>query len=337
MLTFGEFKNGPAKRIAGVCASSSDFQDLTNEATRKLMTRGNFWGTVQTIQVCVQNNCVVWPRFVETLLATNNCRGQSTQANFWFRFLPMSQNDWGGVMRDFQAGRCGGNMVMESTGTSPVSRNLPCGRQFYLRVYAQVLADLGKTITIFGKDQNGQDILTLQGGVLQPGVVLTIAKPFAVTPVKLSLPGISRVVKDVTQGPIHLFWFDSDNNVMLDCASYNPQEIAPDYLTSKIAGCGIQNPATHCSSIEALVKLQFIPVVNDNDMILFDNVEAIKMMIMSIKKQDAGENDAARQLDLDAIRESNYQLKNKFPIESFECAFSPYGTAHLSKVTGGFI
>jgi len=335
LLTFGEAKNSTElAEVSGTCADSDKFRDLLNQATRKLMRRGNFFGTVQKIRVCTYDGCIVWPRWVGTILASNFCGKQAKGSSYWFEFLPLGGENWKEIMSLMRAGRCGGNLVLENSGTSPVSRNIPCGRLAYVRAYPSVKQDVGKTLTIFGIDENGQTIRQLVDGVWQEGYTLTLALNYAVTPFKVKW--IDRVLKQKTQGPLRLYYHFSDNDDLLDAADYAPSETSPSMMTSEVHGRRPHN-SCFCSSVDALVKLEFIPVETDNDVVLIENLDALQLMMFSARNQTNGDIAKARALEADAIRELNYGLRDKFPIEQFECSFNPFGTARLERVTGGFI
>lgn len=336
LLTFAEAKDSQELAdVSAVCSDTTQFRSYLNQATRKLMRRGNWFGTVQKVRVCIYNNCITWPRFVGTTLATNFCGKQSRGGNFWYDFLPMGGENWKGILSDYRSGRCHGNLVHENSGLSPVFNNIPCGQLFYVRAYPAYKQDAGKTITIFGVDNNGQTIMTKRSdGTYQEGVVLTLAVPFAVTPT--TLQKIDRVLKDATMGPVRLYLYDSINDALVDCAKYDPNETNPQYLFSQIKGRRPMN-CTYCTSVEALVKLQFVEVVNDTDLVLIDNLDALQLMMFAGRNRTASKLAEAQQLELDAIRELNYGLRDKFPIEQFEVAWRPYGTADFSRVSGGFI
>jgi len=324
-------------QVSGVCGGGDQFKAYLNQGVEALMTRGNWFGTVQKIQVCVRNNCVVWPRMVGTILATSICNRSIPQKDFWFDFLPLDQGEWGnwGLSPDFRGSPCGGNVVFENAGTTSVFANVPCGKEFYVRAYPSTPNDVGKTITIFGIDSNGQVIRTVQNGVLQEGVVLTLSIPFAITP--FTIREVTRVVKDKTQGVVRLYFFDPVNNVLWDCASYDPTETSPYYNFSRLVGFRQNRQVCPLTKIQALVKLQFVPVNSDNDLVLIRNTRAVKHSIKMIRYEDEGEDTKAKGAEADAFRELNYELRDKFPIEQFVSSFNPFGTARFERVSGGFI
>src|SRR5258707_15264722 len=74
MLTLLDCQNSPGlKRIAGACSTTQDFTDLVNEAARRLMRRGDRFDTAIPIFVCVNNGCLVMPRYVQQIRRINFC------------------------------------------------------------------------------------------------------------------------------------------------------------------------------------------------------------------------------------------------------------------------
>jgi hypothetical protein len=293
LLTFGQAKaSRELAQVSGVCGGSDQFRAYLNQAVRKLMRRGNWFGTVKELQVCVFENCITWPRFVGTVLATNVCQRHVEPQNYWYDFLPLRRDsyNWGDIFQIAQSANCGGNAVTVFDGTSPVFNQIPCGKQFYIRAYPSVRADVGKTIRIFGFDNNGQPIRSKNSdGTWSDGILLTLSIPFATTPFVLT-PPITRVLKDQTQGIVRLFQFDQINNVLLNCAEYQPSEMSPAYQHSRLQGFRFTPNSCNqgLKSIKALIKLQFVEVQSDTDLVLIDNLDAIQLMIHSIRNRDKG-------------------------------------------------
>jgi hypothetical protein len=327
MLTLGEAKTSRLKRISGVCTSSDDFKDLLNDAVRELMIRGNFWNTVKVMRGCVYNECITFPREVSTVLALNHCNGSVPPKNQWFAFdsvLPEHVHHWNktGIFS------CAQDIALGDTGTSSVFNQIPCLLPRFLRFYPIQLSDVGKTITIFGKSGGVEVITTRADGTIQPGLVITLALPFVQT--TIAFDNVSRIIKDPTDGIIWGYQFDGIN--LFPLATYQPSETLPEYRTSKIvqSGCG-----TNCNQwpnqISALVKLQHIPVKNDDDLILIDNLEAIALAIQSVKLSDAYDSAGSEGMLSRAIHSLNLELRDKLPIDTVPVRFAPFGTATLNR------
>lgn len=326
MLTFKQLKDSEVPATVGVCADSASFIDYTNKATRLLMNRGQFYGTVERMKICVYNNCLVWPRTVGTVLAVNTC-GHNEVWNHWYEFMPLNRNDFGPNRFYWNGTLFCGNIQTINDGTAPVFNNVPCGRSHYIRVYPSVQADLGKTTRIFGKDENGMTVRTENAdGTWSDGVELTFGLPFVSTSFKFR--EVSRIIKDETQGVVRYFQFDDENAVMLDLVWLEPTETNPQFRRSRL-------PASRCRSascstprsVEALVKLEFIPVKYDTDLVLISNQDALQDMMLSVKYSVGGDAPMAKDFEAKAIRELNMQLADKMPNEQTPVDINPFGSA----------
>lgn len=322
LLTLSDAKASRLPGIVGKCADSPEFLDFINKATRMLMVRGEFDGLVVKLQLCVEAGCVVWPAEVGTVLAANVC-GHAIQAkNNWFEFLPNN----GGSLRPNSS--CGVR-VMEMEGRVPVFRNIGCEAS-YVRAFLQRNADIGKTITIYGIDDNGNELMTLRADdTYLPGVTLSLAKPYAQTPMKLRK--ITRIQKDVTQGPITVYSSAlGDGTDLRQLGLYRPRDTNPMFRATGIntfrsTGCCGCHGAF--KSIMSLVKLQFVPVELDDDVIQISNLDALEEMIRSIKFGDAFDGGQKKEFEAAAIREMNLELGSNQPLEQVSIRVSGFGTA----------
>lgn len=326
LRTFGDIKSSRVIQIASAAPSSPEFASLVNSATRQLMNRGNFWGTVQPIRGCVYDGCVTWPRRVAAVLALNVCNHPTAPVNRWYQFMQWDGlcSDWASAYNRRNRGGHGGASIND--GTLPVFNPIPAGQDRMIRFYIDNPGDVGKTIRIYGIDGNGQALYGQRAdGTWQDGLVLTLALPYVQSP--FFIRRIDRVAKDVTLGRIRGYQVDA-SGVLYDMAIYEATETSPDYVHTRIharqsnGGC----PAM----ITALVKLAYIPVVNDDDLVLIENVDALRDMVMSIKKKESGDVPGSRLMEQSAFRELNFELRNRVPDEQFVLTFRPFGNDSLA-------
>ena len=309
------------KRIASACPDSRQFLDLLNDGTRELMTRGSWWNTTKKIRLCSYAGCLAWPKFVGTVLATNICGRNAPVQGGWYEFMDL-------VGRDVNPNRTWpSNVVSVDDGTTPVFQNIPCGTPMYVRAYCRRNNDITKTVTIYGTDYNGQTRMTTwPDGVYREGEVLSLALPFVST--ATTYREVTRVSKDVTEGPVDLYYYDGTS--LFDAAHYSPREMEPNYRHSTIQGwrtsccCGAK-------SITALIKLQFEPVYDDNDVVLIENLDALALAIQSIKLSDANDSDGAEKMMARAVHTLNLELENKHPLGQTPIYASGFGTAVPSR------
>lgn len=321
LLTLGQVQNSRVKEVADSLPTSNEFISLVNAAASQLMERGNFWGTVQPLMGCTYDGCIAWPRRVAAVLALN-IRGRHTDvANRWYQFMDWSNSNYRGLYDGWR--RHGRRNVTVEDGSMPVFSPIPCGTPRYVRFYIDSATDAGKTIVLYGKGSNGQVLWGQRAdGTTQEGLVLTLALPYVQTQVPLNT--IFRVVKDMTNARVRGYQVDN-NGVHYDLATYEPSETSPDYIHTRVPGaCG------GCGAITALVKLAHVPALYPDDLIGIENIAALRDMVFSIKKKEAGDLSAAVQLEKSALRELNYEMRTRFPDEQFIVNFRPFGNDSLN-------
>lgn len=325
-LTLGAAKAGSILNIAGVCATSPQFTGQLNEAVQRLMDAGDWWTTVVKARVCLSRNCVAWPRWVGTVLAVKYAGRVRPIQNHWYDFLPIS------------AGECHSprqsTVAFVDDGLTPVFNNVPCGSSNFIRAYPRHQADADKTITLFGIDANGQEVMTKDSlGAWYQGEILTLGFPYVQS--VAAFREVTRVIKDSTSGPLDVYQYVPATGLLLDMAHYEPSETNPMYRHASLRGgygcagsnCGCASDGSTARTVEILAKLQFIPVVADTDTVQIDNIPAIKLMIQAIRLEEAGDDDGALKKQAMAIKELNRQLRNKLPLEQIPVEVSSSGTA----------
>jgi hypothetical protein len=280
---------------------------------------------------CVYNDCLVFPRQLGTLLALNRCGHSIPPKNHWYGFSAVLPEDV--VNHGRCSDRCWGDVAARDDGVTSVFNQIPCLNDRFIRFYPSQPTDEGKTITLFGIDSNGQTIRSERtDGTFQDGVVLVLAVPFVQT--DFLVRRIDRVLKEETDGPVRGYQFDG--GTLYDLASYDAGETNPSYRKSRIVGgCGPSRPGCCPAQITALVKLAFTPMKYDDDLAGIDNIDALAMMVQSIKQSDAYDAEENRKQQLLAISEMNAELRDRLPIDSVVVSFQPYGTASLSRVRVG--
>lgn len=328
LLTFKNLKDSDVPGRVGVCSTSDAFRDYTNKATRMLMNRGDFWGTVERIKLCVYNSCLVWPRYVGTVKAVNLNGHPTSLMNHWYEFMPLSAGDFCSGGFGFSNGSCHGNIAIINDGMSPVFNPIACGSPKYIRAYPSTQQDVGKTTRIFGLDENGQTIRTQNADLTwTDGVELTLALPYVSTSIKIR--EVFRIIKEETEGVVRYYQYDSVNDVLLDLVWLDPSEVSPMFRKSRLpkhCSCGTGS-CDGLTSVDALVKLEFIPVRHDTDLVLISNIDALSDMMLSVKYSNAGDKDMAKDFEAKAVRELNLELNNKFPNEQTPIEINPFGSA----------
>jgi hypothetical protein len=314
----------PAIRaISGVCNDSNSFRDYVNRAIRQLLKRGGWFGTEVLARFCIYGCHVTLPRHVATLIGARFC----DQVSIY--------NNWYQIMGTWPAsGVFGANATIMDDGLAPTYNDVSgnTGKKIAYHVVKQ--ADIGKTITIYGFKYGGQPLQEKDAnGVWQMGVTIAAsAASISLTAGDVidlgasTLPAmttelvtkITAIKREATQGMTYLYEYNPTVPMLRDIAVYEPNETNPQYRRLKIANSPSLTRYSDDSerlsaTLEAMVKLEYAPLVNENDFMLIDDMDAISYAIQAIKKDEAGDADGAEVFWIKSLRELNYNDRLKSP------------------------
>jgi len=256
----------------------------------------------------ITDGCFAWPRGVVDIRQAKVCGTPMVLRNEWYSYVqPVGQPHESRVTGTF--------LVMQSDGSTPVSRNIGVTGNT-IRIYPGDSSDVGKRILIQGYDFNGNWVRTNDTvtGVWVDGEYVTLAEPFADTVTKWNKGGITGVQRDSTNQPTTLFELDATTTDEIEMASYQPDDEVPSFRRSKIINYRwVREAVAGCRcdfQMDCIVKLSHIPVRQDTDYFVIRNLAALKDAAMSVKldeDQGVGAGDA---LFMRAKKILNDDLKN---------------------------
>lgn len=333
MLTYKQIKYGPVGRAAGMDVEGCDFLTITRDAVRQLMNRGGWFSTVAPLDACIRDGVVTWPRGTSTILGLNVNNHPTHVSNLWYQFMQpnMHHNGWA---REYRRRGWFGEGNTETRGLSPVFNPIKA-EGFTLRTFITLPSDAGKFITFYGTDVNGQPIITARSdGTIQPGIKLALVNPSVDTPV--AIRHITRVVKDETDGDVLVYQYNLAAGFMLECARYQPTEVNPQYIQTVIHNmCRLRQHPNSANDgcvrcVSSLIKMDFVPFKFDDDLVQVDSEDAIRDMVLSIRRKDSGDISGSEAYEISALRELNFQMRQRFPDDQFQVNFRPFGRDDLN-------
>lgn len=320
--------NAKASRIPvvlGVCADSDRFIQYLNEAQERLLSRGLWKGAYARIRMCVDNACITWPRQVENVEAIRLSDYYGVVRNEWFEFLtfePRSSltnccgTDWW---------NCGSESNLFNQGTFPTFADIT-GTNKKIRLFLQFPEDVGKRLFLQGLDENGNVIRTVEGGIRVDGEWVTLANPSVDTVNFFSV--LTSVQKEVTSGTVRLYTF-TPTGTLAAIAAYEPDETIPSYRRTLLRPFPGASRCCALRTVEAIVKLAFIPARRDTDFLLIGNLPALKYECQAIKKEEDDLTQEAEMYHLKAIRELNNELRTYNGRDNVSAYVSINGTAPM--------
>ena len=303
------------KNVSGKCSSSAEFVSQINTVTRQLMKRGSWFGTDVVIQMCVQGCEVTFPRYVHSVLGVKSCGSQIPVKNNWYAIAG--------------AGGCFDGQdsfsKMHDLGMFPCYNEVSGNTGKKIAYHIVKNADVGKTIRIFGTKYGGQPLqekdasgnwvdgitLTAVAGGVTAGVPTMAMTTELVTK-------ITHITREATQGMTYLYEYDTATLKLHDLAVYEPNETNPSYRRYKIDGINsmpsyVDSYGRRMRRIDCLVKLQYVPLINDFDFLLIDDLDALKYGVQALRKDEAGEAEAAEVFWTKSVRELNMGDRSRNP------------------------
>lgn len=211
---------------------------------------------------------------------------------------------------------------------------------FMVRAYMTNGGDVGKRALVGGLDSNGNPIYSQDGLNRVVGQFASFDTPFVTWP--MSFNEIKSVQKDVTLGSIRFVSVDPTTGEETTILTMEPGEQTASYrryfTTPVPRNCC--NQATGTLTVRAIVKLEPIPVAQDPDFFLIQNLEALIEECASVHYRgiDATSSKTmAQEAHKQAVKLLNGELAHYLGKDSPAVEFAPFGSAHLNKVMAGMI
>jgi hypothetical protein len=307
-ITFSDAKNSRLPSQIGACPTDQRFADLLNEAQERLLICGMWWGTVQKWRFCATDGCVALPSQFATLEAVALCGRPIALRDQFYEFL---ENGFGirgqtvvsttqGVTSPCCGGVSGICGIQEALyrGHYPTFADIqPTGKK--LQLVCDKITDVGKPVLCLGYDDNNNWIRTTQGGVVSDGEVVLLNQGSG----SVSVNNFSAVTDlqppSNLDGQWWLYEYTVANAAQRLIGQYQYFDVRPSFARYFFPSIIPQVVNGACSQVlvEALVKLDFIPVKKDTDYLVIGSLPALKEMMMALSKAE-DEPDALRKVQI---------------------------------------
>lgn len=280
-LTVADVRLSRFSTVAGLCSNNlAEIIPALNECVQRLIyAMGDTPYAKAAFTVYPDHPYITLPRQFARMINMDVCRTPVRIHNAFWEFLP------GGVgLQDVTTNRADwcGTVAGYERQSVPTMRDIDPTNQL-VRVYASNTKDYGKQVMITGLDQNGLQIYTQGTNLPINGTLLVMAAPFVTTKFSVSL--IQALQKDVTSGDVIIKQVDATSGVEIELARLAPTETNPSYRRYFIhklpTGCCC--PTGGFSTVTGLVKLEYVPVYQDSDQVLINNLSALIEEVQALR------------------------------------------------------
>lgn len=302
MRTVLDLKNSRIPPELGICPTDARLLQYYNEWQEDALNHGRWWGTIVSTQIQTNGGLIAWPRNVANVELLTRC-GQTIQGhNQWYRFMDAVSQPYcdvcGCAGLPGGCGSCGG-LIWTDEGMLPVFRQLTSAS--YIKLYPGNAADIGKKVLIQGYDSNGQWVRRQYGLTPVDGEYVVLTLPFAQSTVAYN--SITGIQKEATGWLVRASGLDASTSVETPIAQWEGDETSPQYRVIRVPNVAKgSNGTVQPVTLNALVKLEHIPVQYDTDWLVLQCSPAIRhglrSRMLSARDQDtSADKEMARSID----------------------------------------
>lgn len=264
-----------------------------NDACQELILGKSWKLTVFRYNFCVSGGVLRLPWFMETVI---QCRINGRSAYPWsmyYEFNPTGP----GTCPSF----CNWSKDLVDLGMREPLQ-YPMHKPSRIMVTTDGVEDPGTTITLRGTNRSGLEIF--KNG--EPGETIPLDRntPYYTDNVYAA---VTATIKGPTKGFVRLQTYDPDEpegrSVLL--STYHPSEENPVYRLYKV-----KNSIGNLEIIDALVKLSYYRAKHPTDMLLIQNMPALKLAVQALHKRRNEDFEASANLFLSARNLLSLQLSS---------------------------
>ena len=332
-VTLGDARASTIPKVIDLCVDDPRVAEYINKAQRTLLDCGKWAGTTQRIRICLSNaclsgcnttRCLTLPREVASVEGITMDGHPIMLRNNFFEFLPYGPGQADGSCCGWIS--CDG---FQRDNAATYNDIIPPNKG--LRVYPTNAADVGKTVTFFGIDDNGIPIVG--------GIVVTLALPY--TQSVVAMQAITDVQKEITIDRVLVYELnmaavDPGDWTQRSIAIYAPGETRPNYQRYCLPDNCCRSANRAITTVLALVKLGYVAAVADKDYLIIGNLDALELMCQAIRAKENGNLGGYEAFMRDAIKQLNRELRTETG-DRLSIDFPVFGSAKLSRRIRGFI
>lgn len=178
----------------------------------------------------------------------------------------------------------------------------------YIRIVTETAENGGTTMLFRGLDQNGNDIYSGTGIGTYLGVNLDISAGLITTTTQIFGSAPTLVQKPVTFGPVSLYAVSVATGVSTLCAIYDPGDTSPGFRRYRLGGPVSVGQPIPFTTVHAMSKRRFVPVVSGSDEVIPGNIPAIELGMHGRRYDLASDEKTATAFWKDAFEILNAEL-----------------------------
>lgn len=308
IFTFLEAKNQLGKFVDNGTCSATIIGQRINEAVQRLIVKPELQDSPRLnylVRIKSSNREFALPRGVEKIMAVDINGTPGHVFNKMYQFLSSGPGDLDDG--NMVLGNCSRHLM--DLGEFPFQFQMPV-RPGGLNLMAFSMARDTTKLKVWGLDHRNNEIseeLTINQ--FFKGEEGQISGSFTDGSIKLSTNRfieITRISKSTTSSAIVLYAVEPSTNETWFVAKYHAKDSIPMFrryrIINKKNATGEDGNERSDTCILAMVKLGYVELSEDDDIVPIDSISALKLMLIAIKYENDGNLNNALQFELNAVR-----------------------------------
>jgi len=294
LFTLSQARTKLAKFVGSGSCDSDTIDARINEAVARLADSITAERMRRLMRATVTGGIVPLPANVETVLWANTDTVPAKIFGRPYEFLSSGLGDL-----DYRDSSTGYKDLADRGDGWPTMYDVPEDDDgLYLHLYSDSATDVGPPaetalITYTDTDSRTQQVdfdmetWPVSGN---PSTSGTVTELIDESPSGITAVSVERVVKPTTAGYVYLVAVDHETGEYTLLARYNPTDTIPQFRRYELTNV---SDSTTETCVLLLVRLRVLDLLNDDDVVPLDSMQALKLMMMAIRDENAGRLDTA--------------------------------------------
>ena|GEM_PF-1840619 len=305
LYTLAQARTKLKRYVDGGSCNNTEVDAMINDSLERLMDAENWDCLTVVTRITTCNNCIPLPYNAASIIACDIDGDPSKVFGRGYQFLHSGPGDL-----DYRGSASSYRDLVDTGDQWPTMFDIPhqydntadgvtaevdATAGLKLVAFCTDAADVGSSFQVFGYGDGGEIV---RDGATE-GESLTVNRWSGGVEGSLSSMGdlwsdgatvstnaftsLSRVIKAATAGYVSLYAVDTATNRMFLLAKYHPRQTIPQFRRYRITN---KTPGVCATSVLALLKLRYVPLVDDDDILPIDSLQALKLMIMAISEEN---------------------------------------------------
>lgn len=300
-LTLSEARTHLRKFIGSGACRNIDVDNRINEVIMHMLREANWKLTTRRVSLWECDSVITLPREFDKIIAVNYDNIPVRVFNQYYEFLE------GGPGRIDQYANTTASDLVDLGAKYCLMRDIPVNENWSLVAFSTEASDTDLSLTIRGVTsynntvlEDGEPYKTMAINRWDGGVEGVIANASSLSLSADQYSNVHQIVKPVTKGYVSLYAIDTSlmasssttTPAIYFLGKYHPDETVPQFRRYKIMRANTRATNVSASSgnyIIAMVKLALINAKHDNDILLIQDLAALKMGCIALAKLEADE------------------------------------------------